>query len=173
MITVTIDKINGEDVTNDIREINSLMILPLSMRPLTANTTSSACVFDIETFNSNGNKVRQTVQVTETYAAVKAALTADSQGATQSPSVGIATGVDLTYAVTLSPAVSSLTEGVPFYVKFGTTNTGASSLSVNGSATKPLKKGSGGATALAANDLVTTKWYPCIYDDTNIQVLDL
>lgn len=28
-------------------------------------------------------------------------------------------------------------------------------------------------TALGANDLVITKWYPCIYDGTNIQVLDL
>lgn len=26
---------------------------------------------------------------------------------------------------------------------------------------------------LGANDLVITKWYPCIYDGTNIQVLDL
>ena len=169
MITVTLAKINGATQTTDVRAISTADIVSGSMRPLTANTTSSACVFKIQQTDGNGLPIIQEWQVSETYAQVEAALTADNQGVGVVPSYGASTGTD-TYAVVLSPAWASLVENVPFLVKFGITNTGASTLAVNGLAAKPIRKGVGAVTALSASDLVVTKIYTLIYDGTNFQI---
>ena len=100
---------------------------------------------------------------------LQAALDADNAGITVAQLYGVATGTD-TYTVTLSTGMSALTVGLPFYVKFGITNTGAATLAVNGLAATAIRKGTGGATALSASDLVVTKIYTLIYDGTNFQI---
>jgi len=166
MATVTVTKVvgtNGTVTTTDIRFLSASMIR--EMRPATANTASSACLLVVS--DANGN--REDWTCSDTYAQVKAALDADNAGITVAQLYGVATGTD-TYTVTLSTGMSALTVGLPFYVKFGITNTGAATLAVNGLAATAIRKGTGGATALSASDLVVTKIYTLIYDGTNFQI---
>jgi len=82
---------------------------------------------------------------------------------------GVASGTD-TYAVVVSPAPTKLITGKPYQVQFGITNTGAATLNINGLGAKAIRKGTGGATALSASDLVITKIYTVIYDGTYYQI---
>jgi len=83
---------------------------------------------------------------------------------------GTTTGADLLYVSTLSPAPTAYAAGMKVSIMFGTTNTGASAINLNGLGAKAIRKGTGGATALSASDLVVTKIYTLIYDGTNFQI---
>lgn len=77
---------------------------------------------------------------------------------------GTATGTN-TYIVTLSPAPASLTAlaGVPVYVKFGISNTAASTLNCNALGAVAIQcQGS----PLSANMIVAGQYYSLVYDST-------
>ena len=81
-----------------------------------------------------------------------------------SANYAVATGSANTYAVTLSPAPASLTDGFPIKFKVPATNTGASTLAANGLPAKSIVKMDGVATvALAANDLIANEYVSTIY----------
>jgi hypothetical protein len=73
------------------------------------------------------------------------------------------------YAITLSPALSSYATGQLINFKANTKNTGAASLNVNGLGAKTIKK-DGGAD-LADGDISANQIVQVIYDGTNFQLL--
>lgn len=75
-----------------------------------------------------------------------------------------ASGSD-TYAVTLSPAPSALTDGLLVWLKVDVGNTGAATLNVNGLGAKAIKKGV--SRDLDSGDLVAGQQVALIYDLTN------
>lgn len=163
LTSVTLVEVNGETVTTDIRAINEAMMVAGSMKPKTANDTGSVAIFSVQKWDNNlPGYVSETWEISATYASLKTAL-----DALNNPSFGTASGTD-TYAVTLSPAMTSYETGVPFYVKFTNPNTGAATLNVNGLGAKDLKKEA--STALAASDIIADKVYTLVYDGTNIQI---
>ena len=194
MITVTIAKQGSTTITGAPVMGLTMGMLAAPLRAATPATTSSAAVADVMV----GNSV-QTYTFVETYAAVLLALTQDAaeSGAemltnkattfgtindTLYPSVEAvvevaqpiwyfaATGTD-TYAATLTGVVpTAYYAGMMVKLLFGITNTGAATINLNTLGAKAIKKGTGGATALSASDLVTTKIYTLIYDGTNFQI---
>jgi len=73
------------------------------------------------------------------------------------------------YAITLSPAISSYATGQLINFKANTKNTGAASLNVNGLGAKTIKKDSG--ADLADGDIAASQIVQVIYDGTNFQML--
>lgn len=69
--------------------------------------------------------------------------------------------------VTLTPAPAAYTAGLVVEVKIGTTNTGATTINVNGLGAKAIQ--SNGA-ALVAGQLVAGQVYSLVYDGTNFQL---
>ena len=166
-----------------------------NLKPATVNTTGSAATFDYW----NGT-AWENWRVSESYATVLATMTTDEAESGSEVLTNKATtfgtlndtlyptteavyenfqpiwyaatsGTD-TYTATLTPAPSAYFTGMKVQLKFGNTNTGAATINLNSLGAKALKKGVGGATALSASDLVTTKIYSAVYDGTNFQ-LDL
>jgi hypothetical protein len=172
LVAVTLAKVNGESVTADLRGLDPSMIVPGTMRPLTANNTATAAVLSVLTWDNNTfTKKAVEWQLSGTYAATKTAIELAERTANQfAPPYAAATGTD-TYALTLVPAITAYTTGVPFYFQVANTNTGASTLNVNGLGAKALVKGA--STALAASDLTVGKIYQGVYDGTRIQVTEL
>ena len=107
-----------------------------------------------------------TLAASTLYADTAAAL------AIQGNSAGYAadTGSANTYAVTLSPAPPTLVAGLTVRFKVANTNTGASTLNVNGLGAGAIKRGDG-TTALIAGDLVAGQVATVLYDGTNFQLL--
>lgn len=102
--------------------------------------------------NENGN-----ADITDAILAAKV----DKSDYVKSAGYGIATGAANSYAVTLSPAPSALTDGMGVIVQINVDNTGASSLAINGLASKPLKKSNGQdfpAGALKAGIIYTFRY---------------
>ncbi len=73
------------------------------------------------------------------------------------------------YAITLSPAPSSLTTGQVVNFKANTSNTGAATLNVNAIGATTIKKN--GNTDLATGDIVANQLVSVIYDGTNFQMI--
>lgn len=80
------------------------------------------------------------------------------------------TGSSNAYAVTLSPA-PTVVAGSQVVFKAANTNTGASTLAVNGGSTTAIKKD--GAVPLDAGDISSGQIVICIYDGTNWQAQGL
>lgn len=79
------------------------------------------------------------------------------------------TGAVNALVATLSPALGSYTAGTLVQVKVAVTNTGATTINVNGLGAKTIKK-LDGATDLAAGDLVAGQVVSLEYDSTNFQL---
>ena len=77
------------------------------------------------------------------------------------------TGVANAYVVTLSPAPAALTPGLPVRVKIANTNTGPSTLTVNGLPAAAVKR-PGGAAA-QAGDLMAGQVVELVYDGASFQ----
>lgn len=77
------------------------------------------------------------------------------------------------YVITPAPAISAYAAGQRFHVKITNTNTGASTLNVNGVGVTAIKRPDG--SALSAGDLATGRIYSLKYDGTNfvVESLDL
>lgn len=69
------------------------------------------------------------------------------------------------YAVTLTPAPTAYTDGMPVLFKPGTANTGAATLNVNGLGAKSIRKNYN--TALATGDIVAQQRCLVVYDAAN------
>ncbi|WP_281486987.1 hypothetical protein [Lysinibacillus sphaericus] len=82
---------------------------------------------------------------------------------------GTATGTN-TLAVTLTPALTTLTEGFTLRFKNTTANTGATTLNVNGLGAKPLRKN--GGIALSAGNLKAGGIYSVTYDGASFLLAD-
>lgn len=193
MITLTVTKSNG--ITQDSLKRGFHGAHILNLRPSTEGTLSSAAIF--EALQPSGSYV--TMVVSETYSAVLSAVTTDlaESGAevttnkatdfstindTLYPSIGAvvdnfqptayaATSGTDTYAATLTGVVpTAYYAGMEVKLLFGNTNTGAATINLNSLGAKAIKKGTDGATALSASDLVVTKIYTLIYDGTNFQI---
>jgi hypothetical protein len=80
------------------------------------------------------------------------------------------TGSPNAYVLTPSPAITSYA-GSSFTFIASFTNTGASTLNVNGLGATALKKN--GSIALVAGDIVSGQMYTVTYDGTNFQVLNI
>lgn len=78
---------------------------------------------------------------------------------------GVAANV---YAATLSPAATTYTVGMVVRIKVANTNTGASTLNVNGLGAKTIKKRTG--ADLLANDLLANQVAEFVFDGTNFQL---
>jgi hypothetical protein len=75
MLTVTVDKIDGSDITNDIRLIDPAMIVGGSIRPITANTAGSACIMEVLTWDGNIQNYRAVRwTLTDTFTTILRAL---------------------------------------------------------------------------------------------------
>ncbi|MBG9690400.1 hypothetical protein ABD91_05760 [Lysinibacillus sphaericus] len=83
---------------------------------------------------------------------------------------GTATGTN-TLVVTLTPAPTTLTEGFTLRFKNTTSNTGATTLNVNGLGAKPLRKN--GGIALSAGNLKAGGIYSVTYDGVKSGTLNL
>lgn len=79
------------------------------------------------------------------------------------------TGAADAYAVALSPAIAAYTPGLKIRVKIANTNTGASTIAVNGLATKNIYKNV--TTPLDAGDLPANMIVELVYDGTNFQFI--
>lgn len=73
------------------------------------------------------------------------------------------------YVITPSPAVTAYTAGQIFSFKAGNTNTGASTVNVNGLGTKTIKKNV--SDDLAAGDILADQIVVIEYDGTNFQIV--
>jgi len=78
------------------------------------------------------------------------------------------TGSANAYVVTYSPAPTAYVTGQKYRFITNFSNTGASTVAVNGLAALPLKKY--GATALASGDLGSGVAVECVYDGTNCEI---
>ena len=87
---------------------------------------------------------------------------------TQAGNYAADTGVTNAYIVTLSPIPAALTAGLPVRVKIANTNTGASTLNVNGLGAVAVKRP--GGTALQAGDLVAGQVATLTYDGASFQL---
>lgn len=73
-----------------------------------------------------------------------------------------------TYTATVAPAITAYAAGQEFVINIGITNTGASTLNLNGLGAKSLLKRN---AAMIAGDLQAGGLYLVVYDGTNFQVL--
>lgn len=80
------------------------------------------------------------------------------------------TGTANTYAITLSPVPAAYVTGMKVSTKIVHTNTGASTLALNGLSAKPIKLTNG--NAINANDLLAGMTADFQYDGTNFQLLN-
>ena len=80
----------------------------------------------------------------------------------------VATGAANVYAITIPQNMAVLTPGLPMLFKVNVTNTGASTLNVNGLGAVPLKKS--GTVSLAAGDLLIGQVVIATFDGANIQI---
>lgn len=72
------------------------------------------------------------------------------------------------YAVTIAPAILVYTDGLKVRFKAANTNTGASTIAVNGLSTKTIKKNV--SSDLSEGDITVGKIIELIYDGTNFQI---
>lgn len=79
------------------------------------------------------------------------------------------TGSADAYAVALTPAITAYTTGLKIVFQAANSNTGTSTLAVNGLSAKTIKKNV--STNLSANDIVANGIYQVMYDGTNFQML--
>lgn len=89
-----------------------------------------------------------------------------TQMAELAPKYGVASGTN-TYTVTIDNT-PSLSIGLRVAVKFTNSNTGASTLNINGLGAKPIVKA--GGTALSSGNLKANGVYTLVYDGTNFQL---
>ncbi len=80
------------------------------------------------------------------------------------------TGAADAYAIALDPVLSEYITGMPIFFKAENTNTGASTLDINGLGVKTIKKN--GASDLAAGDIEAGQITIIAYDGTNFQLLN-
>jgi hypothetical protein len=78
---------------------------------------------------------------------------------------GVASGSANTYTVTLNPPLTSYTEGVAVAVKINASNTGASTININGRGAKSIRDPRG--NALTAGKLTAGSIYTLRYNGTN------
>lgn len=76
------------------------------------------------------------------------------------------------YVATLAPAPTAYAVGMMVRTKIANTNTGASTINVNGLGAKAIRKNGAAATVLAAGDLVVGDMAELIYDGTYFQLLN-
>jgi len=79
------------------------------------------------------------------------------------------TGAADAYVIALDPALSGYITGMPIFFKAANTNTGASTLDINGLGTKSIKKSTD--VALAAGDIKAGQIVLVVYDGTNFQMI--
>ncbi|MFX3672866.1 MAG: phage tail protein [Paenisporosarcina sp.] len=77
----------------------------------------------------------------------------------------VATGSANAYIATLNPALSAYAEGVSLRLKINVTNTGPSTIAINGLAAKTIKKANG--SDVAAGNLKAGSIYTLVYNDVN------
>jgi hypothetical protein len=80
-------------------------------------------------------------------------------------------GAANTVTASLSPAITSYTAGLRVNIKIANTNTGASTVNINGLGAKTIVKLDG--TALAAGDIAAGMIAILVYDGTNFQLVDV
>ena len=78
---------------------------------------------------------------------------------------GVATGLANTYTITLNPAPTSYKEGMAVAIKINTTNTGASTININGLGAKSIRKANG--NNVSAGNLKAGSIYSMRYNGTN------
>lgn len=78
---------------------------------------------------------------------------------------GVASGSANTYTVTLNPPLTSYTEGVAVAVKINASNTGASTININGKGAKSIRDPRG--NVLTAGKLIAGSIYTLRYNGTN------
>ncbi len=78
---------------------------------------------------------------------------------------GVATGSANTYTITLNPAPTSYKEGMAIAVKINITNTGASTININGLGAKSIRKANG--NNVSAGNLKAGSVYSMRYNGTN------
>jgi len=78
---------------------------------------------------------------------------------------GVATGLANTYTITLNPAPISYKEGMAVAIKINTTNTGASTININGLGAKSVRKANG--NNVSAGNLKAGSIYSMRYNGTN------
>lgn len=92
-----------------------------------------------------------------------------SQVQNQSLVAAADTGAADAYAIALSPAIAAYVSQQRFSFKAANTNTGASTLAVNGLAAKAIKKNV--TDDLIAGDIVANQQIEVVYDGTNFQLV--
>lgn len=80
-----------------------------------------------------------------------------------------AAGSATTYTCSLSPALTAYTTGMQLTFVPGTTNSGASTLNVNGLGAKSIIVANATGSALVASDLISAGVYTLEYDGTNFR----
>jgi hypothetical protein len=72
----------------------------------------------------------------------------------------------------LTPSITAYILGGVYWFKATATNTGATTVNIDGVGAKSIKKGADGATALAAGDITSGGMYGLSYDGTNMQLFN-
>lgn len=81
----------------------------------------------------------------------------------------VATGAASAYAVTYSPAVSAYVVGLVIQFKANHTNTGATTVDVNGLGAKTIQRN---GSALTASSITSGAYVKAIYDGTQFQLIE-
>ena len=92
-------------------------------------------------------------------------ITAHLEDYVRQPGYGTTAGSANTYTLTLSPALTAYTAGTAISIKINDTNTGASTISINGLGAKSLLKLNG--DAMGSGDLLLDGVYPFRYNGVN------
>lgn len=161
MITVTLDKINGVDKTNDIRGIQSSDVVAGSLRPLTANTTSSAAIFKVKVPNASspsGFEIQEW-QVTETYAAILAALTQDAAESGAQLIANLVTSISGSSTDAQYPSAKLLYDQLALKEATANKNAASGYAGLGGSHELQMKNGLGTFTSVFSNSNTGARTY--------------
>lgn len=99
---------------------------------------------------------------------LKAQAHATNAAANSGPYYSATTGTD-TYVATPTPVLTSYAEGVDIILKFGTGNTGATTLNVNGLGAKDLTKADG--SAFSSGELTSGQIQHFVYNGTEFRLM--
>jgi len=117
-------------------------------------------------FNSNGGLKNNTVGTDQI---IDRTITNDDLGFLFN-FYAVDTGVPDALTISFTPALNTYSAGLVFFVRANNTNTGPSTLNVNGVGAVPIKKNS--TAALIAGDILDDAIYILVHDGTNFQLLN-
>jgi expansin (peptidoglycan-binding protein) len=157
----TVDGSHAGTAANNVLKLDTNGKVPVGNLP----SASTALVGGVQ-LNDTTNSTSTTQAATpNSVKTVNDSLTTHTADYLHHTGYAVATGSANSYIATLSPALSAYAEGVSFRLKINASNTGASTVDVNGLGAKAIKNGKG--NDVAAGNLKAGVIYTLAYDGTS------